>query len=216
MKRPPILFIWVSGCILGYGCHPSNPSSPLPSNAPDPFPDKVISVQFGDGAGFGQNFFPDNIFGPPDSSARASVPSADEREILTLGSGGEIILQFLDGGIENGNGPDFTIFENVFQYAQNQYYRETAFVSVSVNGTDWYPFPYDTTTFQGLAGVHPTNGNENYLDPNRSGGDSFDLSDVGLMKAYYIKITDTNGMVRDSGPSFDLDAVVAIYGENGN
>lgn len=207
-----VFFILLSVCESG--CNRSNPISSSSNKIGDPFPDEVILIRYGEGAGFGQNFFPNNILGPPDTSARATIPSANEQEILSLGSGGEIILKFNDGGIKNGEGPDFTIFENVFKYGLNHFYRETAFVSVSVNGMDWYQFPYDSITFQGLAGVNPTNGDKNYRNPFESGGDPFDLLDVGLSCAYYLKITDTNGRVVDSGPSFDLDAVVVIHGED--
>jgi len=50
------------------------------------------------------------------------------------------------------------------------------------------------------------------MDPSVSGGDQFDLADVGLEWAAYVKITDL-GDIYQEGPlngDFDLDAVVAL------
>ncbi len=187
------------------------------AGAVDPWPDEVISVTYGVGAGFGQESFPDNILGPPDPVATPSVPSSSPVELLTLGTSGVIILAFRDGGIVDGAGPDFTVFENPFYYGMDSLvYRETAIVAVSEDGVTWYEFPYDPDTFAGLAGVTPVDGSADPLDPTFSGGDAFDLADVGLAHAAYVRITDSGDFVPDSGPSFDLDAVAVLHGESGN
>jgi len=182
----------------------------------DPWADEVIEVEYGFGAGYGQDYFPNNILGPPDTAATELFPSANPEELLTLGSGGSIILVFNDGGITDGEGPDFTVFENVFLHLGEFPFQETAFVEVSEDGESWFRFSHDDETLIGLAGVTPTIGSADPTNPSISGGDSFDLADLGLERVYYVKLIDTEGFVNDSGPSFDLDAVVAINGENGN
>ncbi len=182
--------------------------------AGDPWPDEVVSVSYGIGAGFGQDDFPGNILGPPDPYASPSAPANTEDELLTLGSGGEIILAFRDGGIVNGSGPDFTVFENAFLVAGGPaVFTETAFVAVSEDGVTWHQFPWTSDPVAGVAGLSPTDGSADPTDPDESGGDSFDLADIGLEHAIYLRLIDTNDLVPDNGPSFDLDAVAVIHGE---
>lgn len=182
----------------------------------DPWADAVVSVEYGPGAGFGQDYFPDNVLGSPSPDATPTAPAADPSEVLTLGSGGVIVLAFEDGGIEDGPGVDVIVYENAFAVGGGEtIYRETALVAFSEDGTTWVTVPYDTTTFAGLAGVTPTNSASWSSDPLASGGDGFDLADVGLEHASYIRLTDSEGLVRDSGPSFDLDAVAVLHGEAG-
>ncbi|MBD3166153.1 T9SS type A sorting domain-containing protein [bacterium] len=176
----------------------------------DPWPDEVIEVSYGAGAGFGQNEFPSNILGPPDPDATPSVPSSSPSELLTLGMDGWIVLRF-DGGIQDLPGPDFTVFENPFQYGDPpSVFRETGIVAVSSDGEAWFEFPYNIESLDGLAGVTPTDGSADPLDPSVSGGDSFDLAAVGLSTARYVRITDSGDQVPDNGPSFDLDAVACL------
>lgn len=179
----------------------------------DPWADQVVRVNYGTGAGFGQDHFPHNVLGPPDSSATPTQPAASPAEILCLGSGGEIVLAFLEGGITDGPGVDLTIFENPFLIGGDTtaVFRETGFVAVSQDGQSWLEFPWDPVTLVGLAGVTPTNGGADPLDPAVSGGDSFDLNQLGLSWAAYLRITDSAGQVADGGDSFDLDAAVALH-----
>ncbi len=186
----------------------------------DPWADEVVGFNPGVGAGFGQNYFPNNVLGPPDPNPSLSeyLASNDPREILALGHGGEIILKFTDNYIVDGDGVDFTIFENVFlMYGTDEPFIEAAIVSVSADGENWVTFPYDTATYAGLAGVTPMYDNQNPTNPLVSGGDSFDLSDVGLDLAVYVKLTDL-GDIKQEGAfndHFDLDAIVAINSEEG-
>jgi hypothetical protein len=61
-------------------------------------------------------------------------------------------------------------------------------------------------------GIDPT-------DPSVSGGDSFDLADVGLAWAAYVRITDPGAAIPDPGNlvppgtsgGFDLDAIAAVH-----
>ena len=52
-------------------------------------------------------------------------------------------------------------------------------------------------------------------DPSVAGGDGFDLFDVGLSRARFVRITDTgtNRFYGPPGGGFDLDAVAVINAE---
>ena len=187
--------------------------------------DTVYSFSPGEGQNFGQSpeFFPNNIFGFPDSNATENVPSARESEILSLGFGGEITVGVKNARIINGEGVDFTIFENVFlNPVTKKYFVEPAKVSVSQDGINFIDFPFDSTTFQGCAGTLPTNGKANPFIPETCGGNGFDLSELNLDYITQIRITDISKMIFDN-PShpyydpiisgFDLDAVVVWHSE---
>jgi hypothetical protein len=186
----------------------------------DPWADAVVSFTEGTGAGFGMNYFPQNILGPPDPDPLVNEynPSSKSQEILSLGDDGEIILEFTDNYIFDGDGPDFTIFENVFYFfGTSDPFIEAAYVSVSQDGESWHEFPADTATFEGFAGVTPTFDTQHPQNPELSGGDQFDLTDVALDHARYVKLTDL-GSVKKEGAfngDFDLDAVVAINSKSG-
>jgi hypothetical protein len=169
--------------------------------------DSVVAFFPGEGAGFGQNFFPDNVLGPPDPDPTLDIYNASNKpqEILSLGHGGEIILEFTDEYILDGHGPDFAVYENVFiSLFDNQPFIEAAYVSVSTNGQDWVTFSWDTTTFSGFAGLTPT----------PLGGDQFDLADVDLQYARFVKITDIGDLKKEGlyNGDFDLDAIVVLNG----
>jgi hypothetical protein len=59
--------------------------------------------------------------------------------VVSLGDGGSIVLTF-EHPIINGNGPDFAVFENGFDY-QGKVFGELAFVEVSSDGSNFYRFP---------------------------------------------------------------------------
>ena len=186
----------------------------------DPWADAVASISLGAGATFGSNYFPDNILGPPDPDPAINEynASAKPQELLSLGSGGEIVLEFVDNYIYDGEGVDFTVFENVFVSSwTGEPYIEAAIVAVSMDGVNFVEFPYDTSTWEGLAGVSPTKDSQNPTDPAVSGGDQFDLADVGLEYARFVKLTDL-GDIKQEGAyngDFDLDAVVAVNSKDG-
>lgn len=177
----------------------------------------------GDGQASGQEpeYFPANVLGLPDSTARRSVPAIDPRQIASLGLGGEIVLRF-DAPIVDAEGVDFSVFENAFYYSigpRELIYAEPAEVSVSRDGTAFVSFPFDTLTFVGCAGTRPTFGDQNPFDPHVSGGNGFDLAAIGIDSVRFIRIRDVT-MLAVGNPShpfwdptlsgFDLDAVVAI------
>ena len=187
--------------------------------------DEVVEFKPGTGQNNGQSeeYFPENIFGFPSKIASPATPESTPEEILSLGLGGEIIVRIKDAAIKNGPGYDFVIYENAFNNPLNGLiYAEPAKVSVSINGIDFFEFPYDEDDLSGCAGTKPTIGADNY-DPDKYGGNKFDLEELGLKEVQYIKITDITEIIKDDPDhdyydptltGFDLDALVALYVES--
>lgn len=185
--------------------------------------DTVFNFKPGEGQNSGQSmeFFPVNIFGPPSTKASFNIAEMSESEICSIGLGGEIIVGFKDSFLYDGEGPDFTIFENAFVNPINQrVFAEPGVVSVSEDGINYIEFPFNSETLEGCAGTKPTIGIEDPFNPAKSGGNQFDLKLVNLMKIKYIKIKDycekilhnSNHQFYDPIISgFDLDAISAQY-----
>lgn len=189
--------------------------------------DTVYSFTPGSGQNIGQSeeYFPENIFGLPSRNASKDLGESNPNQILSLGLNGEIIVGFKDMQLLDGPGPDFIVFENAFRNPfNNLIYAEPAIVSVSDDGINFVEFPYDSATLQGLAGVQPTNGKADPFDPEVSGGDKFDIADLGFEYITHIKIKDATEIIKNN-PShkywdvtltgFDLDAVVGLYLDDG-
>ncbi len=208
----------------------------------DPFVDRVLVVEYGNLAGFGQDQFPDIVLGAPDGAGE----TGSSLDVLSLGDGGSIILEFVDNVAMNGPGPDIIVFENPFFVGGNpmNVFCEVAFVEASQDGVRFFRFPNDydpdgdpihnPANWSGFAGVRPVISNaENGIDPTDpelAGGDCFDLDDVGLEWIRYIRIIDTDeppdaamddngdeiydqGMASDQKSGFDLDAIAAVHSE---
>lgn len=212
------------------------------------FADRVVSFTAGPGAGFGQANMPGNVLGAPHGNSNPNTPTFDEQHLVSLGDGGTITLEFVSTRIVDGPGVDLTVFENpVIPNGQpDQSYVDAAIVAVSTDGTSWTTFPFnfippapdnsllDKQNYVGFAGVQQslsssTNGISPF-DTANSGGDQFDLAQIGVTNIRFVRITDTgttgptqtmdadNDIVDDPGnhllfaPSigFDLDAVVGI------
>jgi hypothetical protein len=185
--------------------------------------DTVISFTPGKGQNIGQSsdYFPQNIFGLPSPNANATTPASSPDEVLSLGLGGEIIVGFKDSYLYDGDGPDFTVFENAFINPINgKVFAEPGIVSVSEDGINFIEFPYDFQTLAGCAGTNPTIGSQDPFDPSVSGGNSFDLHTIGLNRIKYIKIKDITDKVLENPnhkfydptlSGFDLDAITARY-----
>jgi hypothetical protein len=185
----------------------------------DPFADRVVDYRFGDQAGFGQDRFPRVVLGPPVGAGQW----AGSLDVLSLGRGGSITLEFTDVVAVDGPGVDLLVFENPFQkYNSDDFFVETGTVSVSEDGVTWFDFPCAPTDkaggYPGCAGVRPVHSNPSNgipaTDPAVAGGDGFDLATVGLARARFVRITDT-GLNSYGGTSggFDLDAVAVVNGQ---
>ena len=170
---------------------------------PDPFISDVVSYSPGEGAGFGQDQYPEIVTGPPTGMGE----NAGSLDVLSLGEGGQITVSFSGLDIVDGEGADLIVFENPFIG-----WTEIAIVSASMDGESWTEWPCDLETQEGCAGVNPVLSNpENCIDardPELAGGDAFDLADIGMTQARFIRIQDA----AVSGPGgFDLDAAVIIH-----
>lgn len=185
--------------------------------------DTVLYFKPGKGQNVGQDsaYFPMNIFNLPDSSASEYVGSSSPNNICSLGLGGEIVVGFKNYYIVDGEGADFTIFENAFiNPITKRVFAEPGIVSISEDGINFAEFPFDSLSLEGCAGTRPTNGRANPFDPSISGGNPFDLEKIGMKKARFIKIKDFSEYVlgNKSHPfydptisGFDLDAVAGIH-----
>lgn len=133
--------------------------------------------------------------------------------------------------------------EGAFQIIDGLF-SEAGTVSVSQDGVSWWVFPCASTVddspfYPGCAGVYPVLANgetdtlhpsmptetppvedfigqikPNIVVPDGSGGDSFDLADVGLGWARYVRIQAADHVVGPFGPDnagFDLDAIAAVH-----
>jgi hypothetical protein len=216
----------------------------------DPYVDAVASYTIGTNGGYpGTQYLPGVVKGPPKGSGLFQ----GGLDVFSLGFGGSIVLRFDDNAIADGDGPDFTVFENAFMAFNaatltiERPFADPGRVSVSQDGVTWYEFPCSLTTnpalgifYPGCAGVYPVLSNANDPStphasiptagtigdligepvfpppaPGGAGGDSFDLADLGLAWARYVRIVDPNFVTGDPyGPNnagVDVDAVAAIH-----
>jgi len=172
------------------------------------FATSVVSHHFGTGQNFNQaTAFPGAIFGPPEAGNTASV--------VSLGNGGWVVLAFANNAIVDGPGPDFTVFENPLPV-----FKELATVAVSEDGTTWHEFPCTAprtaSDFGYCAGVEVVRSSSlnsiDPLDPTVSGGDTYDLADIGVTRARFVRIVDRADIEGADGV-FDLDAVAIVNAE---
>ena len=194
----------------------------------------VVSFTPTDCAGFGASAMPGIVEGPPvgGGTTHGSI------DVVSLGSGGSIIVSFAPNAIVDGPGPDFIVFENPFWIQGNSgnVYAEPGEVSVSDDGTTWTTFPCTpamdaaapdgtgTLPPYGLCGgwqvVYSTPDNGiSPLDPSVAGGGAYDLATIGVTRARYVRIVDkTDEACPDAGDKpttngFDLDAIAIVNAE---
>lgn len=190
-----------------------------PSSAPTRFISCVLSFEPGTGAGYGQDQFPQVIYGPPTAPA---TPHNGSLDVLSLGGGGEIAFGFGGNAIVDGPGADFIVFENAFYEGGDPTapYAEPGVVSVSEDGQTWVDFPCheDAYPYTGCAGWHETHSSPQNgispLDPAVAGGDAFDLADVGLTHARYVRVRDVSFLGAGPSRGFDLDAAAIVHAES--
>lgn len=185
----------------------------------DRFATKVVSFTPGACAGFGANRMPDIVLGPP-SGASAGQGSTD---VVSLGTGGEIVLSFEPNALVDGPGVDLLVFENAFLKAgTDETFAEPGEVSVSDDGETWTTFPCTATAapWGACAGWHAvaqSGPGVSPVDPAKAGGDPYDLADLGVTRARFVRIRDVGGQrcastsVNTNG--FDLDAIAAVNAE---
>lgn len=108
--------------------------------------------------------------------------------VVSLGDGGEAVIE-LNNPIANHDGYDFAVFENGFyDFANNGYFLELAFIEVSSNGIDFYRFPNQSLT------------------PTDSQTGSFGISDPTQIDGYAGKYTGFYGV------PFDLTQLDQVAG----
>lgn len=179
-----------------------------------PYARNVIAFEPGEGAGYGEGDLPEVVTGPPGSEGT----SQGSKTVLSLGNGGEIELGFGPRRIVDGPGADFIVFENPFYVGGDEEnpYQELGRVEVSQYGETWHAFPCDTEAeepgrWPGCAGWRPVKAFDPYdavpLDPEVTGGDPFDLADLDLDSASYVRIVGVSDRGTPPKVGFDLDAV---------
>lgn len=182
---------------------------------PSRFATSVESFAAGPGPTTGQAKLPDIVLGPPKGGGAGN----GSLDVVTLGNGGSITLGFAPSVIVDGDGPDFIVFENPFDVGGDpkKPFAELATVEVSDDGQNFQGFPCTATAYPygSCAGWHPVfaNPDENTIDPTDpavAGGDAFDLADLGVSEARYVRITDRVDLTGANG-TFDLDAVSIVH-----
>jgi hypothetical protein len=195
---------------LGTGCGADDNDASSPREC-SRFVSAVTAHEFGPGQNVGQNLFPAPLFGPP----KGGGGEQGSLDVVSLGNGGRVTLEFGETAIADGPGVDFIVFENPFWIAgdESQPFAELGTVEVSDDGTTWHAFVCTATSppYGSCAGWHPVfaNADENTidpLDPELAGGDGFDLGEIGAETARWVRITDRPDQIGTAGV-FDLDAV---------
>ncbi|HWP66239.1 MAG TPA: thrombospondin type 3 repeat-containing protein [Candidatus Limnocylindria bacterium] len=175
------------------------------------------------------------VLGPP-SGGGAFQGSSDT---LSLGLGGSILVEFADNTVVNGPGADLIVFENAFLprgLTTLAPFAEPAVVSVSADGHTWRTFPCALDAapyYPGCAGVYPVFAVDavsalvpsttpieqlvgvplaKFVPPAGAGGDAFDLADVGLAAARFVRLEAGERVPGLDGlGGFDLDAAAAVH-----
>lgn len=173
--------------------------------------------EFGPGQNTNQAQFPGPVLGPPKGGGCCK----GSLDVVSLGNGGSVTLEFGATTIVDEPGPDFIVFENAF-YAggdPEKPFAELATVAVSDDGENWTEFPCTATAapYGSCAGWHPTfaNASENTIDPRdpaTAGGDAFDLADIGVASARFVRFTDRVDIEGAAGVA-DLDAVAIVHAQ---
>lgn len=201
-------------------CGSPSTDEPTSSSAhcPSRFATSVESFEPGSGSDFGQANLPEIVLGPP----KGGGDDQGSFDVATLGNGGSITLGFAPSVIIDQPGPDFIVFENAFYVKGSEPpepFAELASVEVSEDGQIFQAFPCTASAppYGSCAGWHPVyaNPDKNSIDPTdpaQAGGDAFDLADLGVHRARYVRITDRVDLTGLNG-SFDLDAVSLVHAE---
>ena len=204
-------------CLSWFG---AEPEAKKPADG-DPFVDSVVEFKKGQGGGFNEDKLPGIVLGCPYGGGETRGGS----HVLSLGREGSITLEFTDNEVFDGEGVDLLIFENSIKPAPNIGAVNPGFdlakVEVSEDGSTWKAFPFDTGTRKGCAGHLPVYSNPDTdegrdispTDPQKAGGEGFDLADVDLKVIRFVRITDLglSALGGKTTQGFDLDAVAAVH-----
>ena len=182
----------------------------------------VVDHAFGEAEGFAQGDFgqgvgefPENVLGGP----RGKGCCAGSQHVTSLGNGGWVVLEFDGNAIVDGPGVDFIVSENAFWPGgdESSPFAEPATVAVSEDAETWVEFECSATEppFGACAGWRPVfanvdDGEIDPLDVDEAGGDAFDLADVGLETARFVRVTDRVDLAESIDGVFDLDAVTIV------
>jgi hypothetical protein len=222
MRYPSVLVLGVA--LLGCDASEPEESSEDGGTASEetdlaalPYATEVVSFEPGEGAGYGQDDLPEVVLGAPEGKG-VSMGSLD---VLSLGVGGEIVLAFGDRTLVDGPGADLVVFENAFFAGGDPTapFAEPGEVAVSEDGERWMTFVCDPTEgpYPGCAGVTPTLEYDAVelvpIDPEQCGGDAFDLADVALARARFVRIRDLADEGTAPSAGFDLDAIGLVHYE---
>ena len=178
---------------------------------------EVLDFVPGPEAGFGQANMPGVVLGPP----TFGPPTGSSLDVVSLGISGEVVLGFGDQRIIDGPGPDLVVWENPFWISGDPAnpFAELGEVAVSEDGETWVTFPCDPSREEGFdpgcAGWRP----RLEFDPCEVeatgievlGGDPFDLADLGLESARFVRIRDLSSDGSAPSAGFDLDAVGGVH-----
>ena len=96
------------------------------------YAERVHNFEPGENSGFGATKMPEVVLGEP----RGSGLYSGSTDVVSLGIGGMIVLDFGSKRVLNGPGPDFVIYENAFYTigAPEFPFSEFGAVSVSQDG----------------------------------------------------------------------------------
>jgi hypothetical protein len=206
----------------------------------EPFADRVVAFTIGTGGGAGEDALPAIVLGPPRGSGAfqgsldtlslglgGTITLAFDDNVLVDGPGPDLLVfenAFLPTGLTTL--PPFA---------------EPAVVEVSGDGADWHAFACASTTgpfYAGCAGVYPVFANAadpaapsplvasttpiadlvgvpvgEFVAPAGAGGDAFDLADVGLFAARFVRLTASLTLAPGLGglSGSDVDALAAVH-----
>jgi hypothetical protein len=207
----------------------------------DPFADRVVSYHIGDGGGSGEQALPAIVLGPPHGAGAFLGAAAAETLSLGLGGEitleftDNLIVDRPGPDFTVFENP--FLVRGLTTLAP---YAEPGTVAVSDDGVTWTTFPChldEPPYYPGCAGVYPVFANagdpnapsplvpttvpiqdlvdipiDAFTPPPGSGGDSFDLADVGLAQVRFVRIQAGDRDRRLGGLSgFDLDAIAAVH-----
>jgi len=207
----------------------------------DPFVDHVVSYRIGDGGGSGEAALPAIVLGPPHGAGAFTGASSAEAFSLGLNGEivveftDNLLIDLPGPDLTVFENP--FLVRGLTTLAP---YAEPGTVSVSSDGITWVTFPCHADQppyYPGCAGVYPVFANaadptapsplvpstapiaslvgipiDEFVPPAGSGGDSFDLGDIGVASARFVRIQGGDRDRRLGGLSgFDLDAVAALH-----